>query len=88
VVIGNGGQAQPVSPRAAERPQAPVAVGARFDALIAAATSERHVTNGITKGLSQIGGRPGRLRALWASIAICGLAASRSAGSVGLVRYA
>ncbi len=63
-MVGNGGQAQPVSPRAAERPQAPVTVGVRFDAFIAAAASERHVANGITKGLRHIGRRPGRLRAL------------------------
>lgn len=64
MVIGNDGQAQPVSPRVAESPQASSAVSVRFDAFVAAAGPDRPVANGIVKGLRQIGRRPGRLRAL------------------------
>lgn len=65
VVIGDDdGQAQPVSPRAADSPQPPMAVGMRFDAFVTAAEADRPVAHGIIKGLRQIGRRPGRLRAL------------------------
>jgi hypothetical protein len=62
VVIGNDGQAQPVSPRVAESPRATSTESARFDAFIATAGPDRRVANGILKGLRQIGRRPGQLR--------------------------
>ena len=63
-MVGDDGQAQPESWRASESPQAPVTASVRFDAFIATAASDRHVANGIIKGLRHIGRRPGRLRAL------------------------